>query len=169
MASDRVWFITGGSTGFGRALAQKVRAKGERAVAMAGGPGYVGVPLAGPPVTLPYLDHIRHAHAEPTGDAPGTAPLDQLIRTSDQGRSPTNHASSSRRKSPPDDSSGRKAALVRRRRPVSACRRAPGPYGPWPAAKSCRLRPAALGSLRLRPSCRTVGGMSGVGTHGPAA
>ena len=48
MASGRVWFITGCSTGFGRALAEKVRAKGERAVAMAGGPGYVGVPLAGP-------------------------------------------------------------------------------------------------------------------------
>ena len=35
MASDPVWFITGCSTGFGRALAERVRAKGERAVVTA--------------------------------------------------------------------------------------------------------------------------------------
>ena len=35
MALDRVWFITGCSTGFGRALAEKVRERGERAVVTA--------------------------------------------------------------------------------------------------------------------------------------
>ncbi|HKM64946.1 MAG TPA: oxidoreductase [Acidisphaera sp.] len=35
MASDRVWFITGCSTGFGRALAERVRERGERAVVTA--------------------------------------------------------------------------------------------------------------------------------------
>jgi NAD(P)-dependent dehydrogenase (short-subunit alcohol dehydrogenase family) len=33
--SDRVWFITGASSGFGRALAEAVISRGERAVVAA--------------------------------------------------------------------------------------------------------------------------------------
>ena len=68
MSNSRVWFITGCTSGFGRALVDVVRARGERVVATARRPGVLA-DLEGDNVLPLALDVTREDQIEPALDA----------------------------------------------------------------------------------------------------
>jgi NAD(P)-dependent dehydrogenase (short-subunit alcohol dehydrogenase family) len=68
MSNSRVWFITGCTSGFGRALVDIVRARGERVVASARRPGILA-DLEGDDVLTLALDVTREDQVEPALDA----------------------------------------------------------------------------------------------------
>ena len=68
MSNSRAWFITGCTSGFGRALVDVVRARGERVVATARRPGVLA-DLEGDNVLPIALDVTREDQIEPALDA----------------------------------------------------------------------------------------------------
>ncbi len=68
MQDSRVWFITGSSSGFGRALVEAIRARGERVVATARRPEALADLAADDVLTL-ALDVTREEQIEPALDA----------------------------------------------------------------------------------------------------
>jgi NAD(P)-dependent dehydrogenase (short-subunit alcohol dehydrogenase family) len=68
MSNSRVWFITGCTSGFGRALVDIVRARGERVVATARRPGILA-DLEDDDVLTLALDVTREDQVEPALDA----------------------------------------------------------------------------------------------------
>ena len=68
MSNSRAWFITGCTSGFGRALVDVVRARGERVVATARRPGVLA-DLEGDNVLPLALDVTREDQIEPALDA----------------------------------------------------------------------------------------------------
>jgi NAD(P)-dependent dehydrogenase (short-subunit alcohol dehydrogenase family) len=68
MSDPRVWFITGSTSGFGRALVDEVRSRGERVVATARRPEALGE-LQGDDVLVVGLDVTREDQIEPALDA----------------------------------------------------------------------------------------------------
>jgi NAD(P)-dependent dehydrogenase (short-subunit alcohol dehydrogenase family) len=68
MSDPRVWFITGSTSGFGRALVDEVRSRGERVVATARRPEALS-DLEGDDVLAVGLDVTREEQIEPALDA----------------------------------------------------------------------------------------------------
>jgi NAD(P)-dependent dehydrogenase (short-subunit alcohol dehydrogenase family) len=68
MSDARVWFITGPTSGFGRALVDVVRGRGERVVAAARRPDAIA-DLVGDDVLVVELDVTREEQIEPAFDA----------------------------------------------------------------------------------------------------
>jgi NAD(P)-dependent dehydrogenase (short-subunit alcohol dehydrogenase family) len=68
MSDSRVWFITGSTSGFGRALVDEVRSRGERVVATARRPDALS-DLEGDDVLTVGLDVTREEQIEPALDA----------------------------------------------------------------------------------------------------
>ena len=67
MTNSRVWFITGSSSGFGRAMVDAVRARGEHVVATARRPDALAG-MEGDDVITVGLDVTREEHIEPALD-----------------------------------------------------------------------------------------------------